>query len=170
MPLTDSISSIHEYGLRRRLAFERWSGALDAIAPKPEITSEAKANYDLFTVKLTDEFAIAHRMVASYPAEMASRPLLVEVRTLLDQIEREYPVISVREREVLGLQSSGQYEKAIALLNILNDIQRTVQTQRELLQEKMVELCAASAQAAALRQRRVLWLTIAATLPPFFSV
>ena len=33
VPLTESISRIHEFGLRRRLAFERWFGALDATAP-----------------------------------------------------------------------------------------------------------------------------------------
>ena len=36
VPLTDSISSIHEFGLRRRLAFERWFGALNATAPNQE--------------------------------------------------------------------------------------------------------------------------------------
>ena len=66
-------------------------------------------------------------------------------------------------QEVLDLQSSGQHEKANALMNSLNDIQRTVQTQREVLQDKMAELSAASVQAVALRQRYVLWLTIAAT-------
>jgi len=49
-------------------------------------------------------------------------------------------------------------------LNLLNDIQRTVQTERELLQDKMAALSAASAQAVELRQRYVLWLTIAATV------
>ena len=164
VPLTDSISSIHEYGLRRRLAFERWSGALDSSGHNQEIISEAKTNYDSFTAKLTNEFATARRMIASYPGEMASRPLLVEVRTLLDQIEPAYPVITARQHEVLDLQRSGQYEKANALLNVLNDIQRTVQTQRELLQDKMAELSASSAHAVALRQQYVLWLTVAATL------
>src|SRR5262249_54297729 len=56
VPLTDSISSIHEYGLRRRLAFERWSGALDAAERNQEIISEAKTNYDSFDAKLTNEF------------------------------------------------------------------------------------------------------------------
>src|SRR4030095_6188031 len=41
VPLTDSISSIHEFGLRRRLAFERWVGGLDAPRPHPGITSGA---------------------------------------------------------------------------------------------------------------------------------
>ena len=163
VPLTESISRIHEFGLRRRLAFERWLGALNAAAPNQEIISEATTNYDSFTVKLTNEFATARGMIASYPGAMASRPLLVEVRTLLDHIEPVYPMISVRQREVLDLQRSGQHEKANALMNSLNDIQRTVQTRRELLQDKMAELSAASVQDVALRQRYVLWLTIAAT-------
>jgi class 3 adenylate cyclase len=163
VPLSESISRIHEFGLRRRLAFERWFGALDATVPNQEIISEAKTNYDSFTVKLTNEFATARGMLASYPGGIASRPLLIEVRTLLDQIEPAYPVISARQREVLDLQRSGQYEKANVLVNILNDIQRTVQTQRELLQQKMVKVSTASAQAVALRQRYVRWLTIAAT-------
>ena len=163
VPLTESISRIHEFGLRRRLAFERWLGALNATAPNQEIISESKTNYDSFTIKLTNEFATARRIIASYPAAMASRPSLVEVRTLLDHIEPVYPVISARQREVLDLQRSGQHETANALLNLLNDIQRTVQTQRELLQDKMAELSAAAVQDVALRQRYVLWLTIAAT-------
>ena len=163
VPLTDSISSIDEFGLRRRVAFERWFGALNATAPNQEIISEAKANYDSFTVKLTDEFATARRIIASYPGARASHPSLVEVRTLLDHIESAYPVITARQREVLDLQSSGQHEKANALLNPLNEMQRTAQTKRELLQDKIAELSAASAHAVALRQRYVLWLTIAAT-------
>src|SRR5262249_46705275 len=152
VPLTDSISSIHEFGLRRRLAFERWFGALNAIEPNQEIIFEAKTNYDSFAVKLSNEFATARKMIASYEGGMASRPLLVEVRGLLDQIEPAYPVITARQHEVLDLQRSGQHQKANALLNVLNDIQRRVQTQRELLQDKMAELTAASSQAVELRQ------------------
>src|SRR5215468_673991 len=92
--LTESISRIHEFGLRRRLAFERWFGALNAAESNQEIISEAKTNYDNFTVKLTSEFATARKMIASYSGEMALRSALVEVRTLLDQIEPAYPVIS----------------------------------------------------------------------------
>ena len=96
--------------------------------PNQEIISEAKTNYDTFTVKLTNEFATARGMIASYVGRMASRNLLVEVRTLLDQIKPAYPVISARQHEVLDLQGSGEHEKANELLNLLNDIQRTVQT------------------------------------------
>jgi adenylate cyclase len=164
VPLADSVSRLHEFGLRRRLAFERWFGALNAPNPNEEIIAEAKKNYDTFTANLTNEIATARGLIGSYTGQMASRPLLVEVRTLLDQIEPAYPLIGARQHEVLDLQMSGQREKANHLLNILNDLQRTVQNQRELLQRKMSELSTASARDVKQRQRYVLWLTIAATI------
>jgi adenylate cyclase len=163
VPLTESVSRIHEFGLRRRLAFERWFGALNAAKPNQAVVSEASTNYKLFTEKITAEFATARGMIDSFPKSLQDRPALVEVRTLLEQIEPQYPVITTRQREVLDLQLAGQGEKANELLNYLNDLQRTVQSQRELLQTKMAALSAASSTAVHQRQRRVLWLTVAAT-------
>ena len=59
VPLTESISNIHEFGLRRRLAFERWFGALNATPPNEDVVAEAKTNYDAFSDKLDDR--IRHR-------------------------------------------------------------------------------------------------------------
>src|SRR5215467_26709 len=67
VPLTRSLSRLDEFGLRRRLAFERWFGALNAAEPNAEIVSEATDNYALFTRKLTDEFSAARRMIEAYP-------------------------------------------------------------------------------------------------------
>src|SRR5262245_25353032 len=62
-PLTQSLARLHEFGLRRRLAFERWFGALNADQPNREIVAEATQNYALFTRKLTDEFSPARRII-----------------------------------------------------------------------------------------------------------
>ena len=40
-PLAASLSRLDEYGLRRRLAFERWFGALNSPKPNQEIITEA---------------------------------------------------------------------------------------------------------------------------------
>ena len=40
VPLTQSLARLHEFGLRRRLAFERWFGALNAAEPNREIVAE----------------------------------------------------------------------------------------------------------------------------------
>ena len=48
VPLTQSLARLDEFGLRRRLAFERWFGALNAAEPNREIVAEATENYTLF--------------------------------------------------------------------------------------------------------------------------
>jgi len=163
VPLTQSMARLDEFGLRRRLGFERWFGALNAAEPNHEIVAEAKNNYELFTRKLADEFSAARRIIGAYPKNMAGRETLAEVKTLLDQIEPAYQIINTRQREVLDMQLAGQHEKANQQVNLLNDLQRTLQNQRQSVNLKMAAWSAAAAQATEQREQRVFWLTIAAT-------
>src|SRR5919204_1067426 len=163
VPLTLSAARIDEFGLRRRLAFERWFGALNAVEPNQQIIAEASANYTLFTRKLADEFAAARRIIGAYRGSAAGRETLAEVKTLLDQIEPAYQIISNRQRELLHMQRAGEHEKANQQVDLLNDLQRTVQNQRESVNMKMAAWSAAAAHETSQRERRVLWLTIAAT-------
>src|SRR5947207_978360 len=164
VPLTQSVARLHEFGLRRRLAFERWFGALNAPQPNPEIVAEATANYALFTRKLTEEFSSARSIIGAYPKNATGSHTLAQVETLLDQIEPAYQLINNRQREVLDMQLAGQHDKANQQLNLLNDLQRTVQNQRESVNLKMAAWSAAATRATEQRERRVFWLTIAATM------
>jgi len=163
VPLTQSVARLHEFGLRRRLAFERWFGALNASEPNREIVAEATENYALFTRKLTDEFSAARRIIDAYPKNAAGSQTLAEVKTLLDQIEPAYQIISNRQREVLDMQRAGEHDKANQHLNLLNDLQSTVQNQREAVNSKMAAWSGVATKATERRERRVFWLTIAAT-------
>jgi adenylate cyclase len=163
VPLTLSVARLDEFGLRRRLAFERWFGALNADEPNQQIIAEASANYTLFTRKIADEFAAARRIIGAYPGSGAGRETLAEVKTLLDQIEPAYQVVSTRQRELLDMQRAGEHGKANQQIDLLNDVQRTVQNQRESVNLKMARWSAAAAHDTERRERRVLWLTIAAT-------
>ena len=163
VPLTQSLARLHEFGLRRRLAFERWFGALNAAEPNREIVAEATENYALFTRKLTDEFSTARRIIDAYPRNGPGSHTLAEVETLLDQIQPAYKTINNRQREVLDMQRAGQHDKANEQLNLLNDLQSTVQNQRESVNSKMAAWSGSAAKATEQRERRVFWLTIAAT-------
>jgi adenylate cyclase len=163
VPLTQSVARLHEFGLRRRLAFERWFGALNAPKPNPEIVAEATENYALFTRKLTDEFSAARRIIGAYPKDAAGSQTLAEVEILFDQIEPAYQIINNRQREVLDMQRAGEHDKANQQLNLLNDLQRTVQNQRETVNLKMAAWSHSAVKATEQRERRVFWLTIAAT-------
>ena len=163
VPLTQSLARLHEFGLRRRLAFERWFGALNAAEPNREIVAEATENYALFTRKLTDEFSTARRIIDAYPKNAPGSHTLAEVETLLDQIQPAYKTINNRQRELLDIQRAGQHDKANEQLNLLNDLQGTVQNQRESVNSKMAAWSGSAAKATEQRERRVFWLTIAAT-------
>src|SRR5438477_5483606 len=163
VPLTQSLARLHEFGLRRRLAFERWFGALNAAEPNREVVAEATENYAVFTRKLTDEFSTARRIIDAYPQNAPGSNTLAEVETLLDQIQPAYKTINNRQQEVLDMQRAGQHEKANAQLNLLNDLQGTVQSQRESVNSKMAAWSHSATKATEQRERRVFWLTIAAT-------
>ena len=106
-PLTSSAANLDEYGLRRRLAFERWFGTLNSATPNENIIKEATTNYALFSDKITAEIAHAHEL-ASAPAEFdRDREALAEVRSTIDQIEANYAIITARQRQVLDLQVAG---------------------------------------------------------------
>ena len=64
-PLAAALSKLDEYGLRRRLAFERWFGALNAPRPNQEVLTEAQTNYDAFTERLNHEFVKAMQLLDS---------------------------------------------------------------------------------------------------------
>jgi len=163
VPLTQSLARLDELGLRRRLSFERWFGALNAAEPNREIVAEATQNYALFARKLTDEFSTARRIIESYPENAPGSHTLAEVETLLDQIQPAYKTISARQREVLDLQLAGEHDKANARLNLLNDLQRTVQDQRASVNSKMAAWSGSATKGTEQRERRVFWLAIAAT-------
>ena len=163
VPLTQSVARLHEFGLRRRLAFERWFGALNAAQPNGEVIAEATSNYTIFTRKLADEISSARRIVGTHP-DTSGRQTLAEVSAILDQLEPAYEVINKRQRELLDLQLAGEHEKANERLNLLNDLQLSVQTQRESVSSKMAAWSAAATKAVEQREQRVFWLTIAATI------
>src|SRR5215470_12947018 len=163
VPLTQSLSRLDEFGLRRRLAFERWFGALNVAEPNREIVAEATENYTLFGRKVADEFSTARRIIESYPGNGPGSHTLAEVETLLDQVEPAYQILNNRQGELLDLQRAGEHDKANEQLNLLNDLQRTVQDQRASVNSKMATWSAAATKATEQRERSVFWLTIAAT-------
>lgn len=62
------------------------------------------------------------------------------------------------------MQEAGEHEKANQQVDLLNDLQSTVQNQRESMNFKMARWSAAAAHETEGRERRVFWLTIAATV------
>ena len=163
-PLVRSVEQINEFGLRRRLAFERWFGALNAARPNPEAIAEASTDFTHFTARIQAESATALALLDSFPSSRRQPPELAEVRLLLQLIASAYGTISTRQEELLRLQRAGEHLKADELLGGVADLMRQVQEQRSLAQQKMTAFSAAAGQAIARHQQRVQTLAIAATI------
>jgi adenylate cyclase len=164
IPLAGSVFLLEEYGLRRRLAFERWNGTLDSEKPNESVLKEASENYGLFTTKIQQHIAGTRKQIQAHPVSPREQPRISEAKVLLEQIEKGYDTITAQQQQVLALQKAGDHGKANALLNFLNDHQRTLQSQREALVQTLSAVSADAANAAAARQQTVLWLVGAATI------
>lgn len=164
LPLASSFSRIDEFGLRRRLAFERQFGELNAARPDKEIISEAEANYQKHTDLLQSEFAKAHAILDKFAAGDSGGAQLAEIAATFRQIEAAYPAITARQAEVLDLQRRGEHDRAHAVDSVLNDMQRLLQAQRAELQNKTASRAEAISVDATRRQRHIMILTAAATL------
>jgi hypothetical protein len=142
MPLSTALANVNDYGLRRRLAFERLYGAYGSGNPGPDIISEATQNYALYTERSTAEIAKAKQLLEAKFETAGSLEKHSEIRTLLSQIESTYLIIMARQQEVLDLIKSGQRDRAEAVRTVLADIQRHVQDIRQQIQaEKAFQAC-----------------------------
>ena len=163
IPLASSLSRLDEYGLRRRLAFERMFGALNLDKPNEKILAEAQTNYVIFTKKLNDEFQTAESLLADAGEQEVRSAELGGFLELLKQVKAAYGPITARQQEALELQRKGDHEHANFLLNGLNDLQALVQSQRAQLQNATARHAEKLAKEALGRQGRITSLSIAAT-------
>ena len=164
VPLANSLADLNEYGLRRRLAFERWFGTLEAPQPNQKVIKESQADYAECSERLKQEWATAKKLLDLKVAEDRHREKLGEIRGSLAQLEASVAIILARQRQALELQTAGQFDRAQDLLNVLSDLQRLVQSQRAQLQDATAALVQDAAETAAARQRQAVWLTVAVTI------
>ena len=164
LPLAAAVDDINETGLRRRLAFARWFGALNRDNPNREIVAEAASNFEEFIAKQNQAFRRADELLDSYPSDPVRAPLLAEIQTKLKQVEESFLPIIARQRQLIEMQRQGAHDEANRTANVLNDQVRAVQTLRSELVTKVRSLTEKVTQAAHERHTRVKTLAAAATI------
>jgi adenylate cyclase len=164
LPLAAAVDDINETGLRRRLAFARWFGALNREPPNAEIVAEASRNFENFVPRQQEAIRRAKDALAGYPEDSGRGHALAEIRALLNQVESSVVPIIARQRELIALQERGQHDEANRLVNVLNDQIRVVQEARSTLAAKVRGLTEAASHDARRRHERVQFLTVVAAL------
>jgi class 3 adenylate cyclase len=164
IPLATTLSHLDEYGLRRRLAFERTLGALNLETADERVLAEARDDLEKYTALLKETFPRARALLESEVQSPASAAEAASIDVLLHQVEAAYPPIIEQQQRVLDLQHRGDHAQAYMLADGLNELQRLVQSQRAELQDVTAERAERIAAEALTRQHQIVRLTIAATV------
>jgi class 3 adenylate cyclase len=161
IPLSAAFADLNEFGLRRRLAFERWYGSVTSVSSDNSVLEEAKKNYSIFSSQLDSEFKKIEDILLD--AKDSETSDYGEINAIYTQVKESYPIITARQSQILDLVSSGEIDKAKALLQVVNDIQREIQQNRSLLQAKTLSNVDESARKTDTRQAKIVWLAFALT-------
>ena len=163
IPLQRSIANVNDFGLRRRLAFERLYGAYLSGRVGSDVVAEATTNYKLYTDRSDSEIGNAKKLLDSNARSAAYADKKAGIRALLNQVEDNYKLVLAQQNEVLALAREGQRDRAETIRPFLSDLQRQTQNVRQQIHMEMSVVANNAADAATDRQARVVRLAMATT-------
>lgn len=163
-PLVECLDELNEAGLRRRIAFERWYGALNTPVDRSKAIQEASSNYGKFTDIVRLKIKEALTRIDQIPDLAESHPAFERIRAKLDHIAATYQITDARKAEVLQLVQQGETRRAADILSVTDDLQASIQTDRSDVQQTMDKILASATHAASKRHAEVVWTTIVASL------
>lgn len=164
LPLAQAMSQLDETALHRRMAFERWFGALNAAEPNPAIVKEAADNYARYATQLQKEALAVNQLLEEHPGTDDFPLRMVEVKTLFSNLLTLYPVMTRQMMDALALQQAGDRVQANRQLAALTELQASVQAMREQMNARMSSLALDAADEVHRQQIYTFWIAIAATV------
>ncbi len=158
LPLANCGSRLDAAGLRRRVAFERWFGALDGGLGNglDGLVGEATAEYELAEKEIGEQMLEARRLIGLGRADDWRREELAKIGQLVEEIGEVSPVMGERYREILEMEGEGKHKEAVALLMGMRDLQRVLRGQRDELQRRTADLTTAALLEVLARERRTM--------------
>jgi len=162
-PLDRELVRLNEAGLRRRLAFERWQGALASGGERAAAIAEASANHARYSREVDDAMRAAVALLGAAPSLDAMAAAHVRIAAILEQIGQQHALIGARQLEAIDLLRQGRKERALELIGVLDELQALLQRERMQMQASASDMLATLARDSFLRHREILLMTLIAT-------
>ena len=162
-PLDRALVRLNEAGLRRRLAFERWQGALASGGERAAAIAEASANHARYSREVDEAMSAARALLGTAPSVDAMAAAHARIATLLEQIGQQHALIGARQLEAIELLRQGRKERALELIGVLDELQALLQQQRLQMQDSASDMLAALTRDSSRRHREILLTTQIAT-------
>ncbi|MEO6053355.1 MAG: adenylate/guanylate cyclase domain-containing protein, partial [Chthoniobacterales bacterium] len=164
VPLAERLDDLNEAGLRRRVAFERWYGALGTTADRKAAIAQASADYEKYTTQINADLGEAKEQLANPPPGATQELQLKRIHTALDEINATFLTLTTRQRDIIRLVTEGHAARAADIMSVLDDLQSTLQNQRREVQKVVNAVLAEVTSATSLQHKEVFWTTVLATL------
>lgn len=162
-PLDRALVELNEAGLRRRLAFERWQGALVSGARRDVAIEEASANHARYSHEVDEAIRAAMSLLATTPSVDSMAAAHARIATLLEQIGQQHALIGAHQREVIELLEGGRKERALQLIGILDELQAPLQRQRAQMRDSASDMLATLTRDSSQRHQEIQLTTLLVT-------
>jgi adenylate cyclase len=169
IPLSETLAQLNEIGLRRRIAFERQIGALLSGSHGSEIETfnarilkESPADYEQFTEEIQKQILRARELLGLHFANEADPENLGQIKALLEETARVYPLITEQAWEVLSELRENKVAEAVSRLTILNEHQSNLLQVREKMQTLSAQRALKAGERQEERNNQIQGLTISA--------
>ncbi|TLD72093.1 HAMP domain-containing protein [Phragmitibacter flavus] len=163
-PLQDALVNLNEAGLRQRIAFERSFAALSADEGRDAALTEATVDFEKFTAQIDVHLGETKRILDLVGIDSRFIQSFERIRAQTEGIATAHSIVNTRQQEVLEMARRGEATQAEPLLVLLDDIQVALQNRRDEVQQGVHAIIDMAAAHAAGQHKRMLWLSIAATL------
>jgi adenylate cyclase len=163
LPISVRAAELNEYGLRRRIAFERLYREYQLPVKDSATIREATVNFEKFTTNIDSSILQLRAILREFPADAERLEQYARARELTSEIESTFRQQTDIARRILSKVRQG--DRNIEELMRINIIGQTdLQNQRNLLQNTGSEIAFQSVQRAKQAEKRVLWSSLVVTL------
>lgn len=163
IPLDDLVETLVLDGMRKRLAFERWQGALSGPNSGSGIIGEESSNYQAFTARMQEDFARINTLLSRFKAEPEDAEDVAKVKMLLMEVQRNYPMGVRLEQQILDHERRRNRPAAKELLAVYTLAQQNMQARRDELGTLIERLNHRAASTASAHEQRLMLVTSVAT-------
>lgn len=164
LPIAYKAAQLNEFGLRRRIAFERLSREYQLSIKDSSVITEAEVNFEKFTSLTNENVAELLRMLSTLPENQEDQELYAQARVVASHVQLVFSQQTDIARIILSKNKTGEVGSSIDLLAINLAMQTSLQVKRSELQAIAAGIAENSVNRAKIVEKRVLLSSLSVTI------
>lgn len=168
MPIAGHAADLNEFGLRRRISFERLYREYAAPVPDSSVIKEAETNFKKFTIAVAEKISLLRSDLDTLPESRNDAENFVHARELVSEIESTFEQQTDIANRVLNSRKERTGNESKELIEINVKLQTSMQDDRAKLQAIALKIAKDAVGRAKKSELRVLWSSLIITMLAMF--